>query len=161
MEALVSVQSSIRLPDDSEPEPDLVVLRLRRYRQALPTPADILLLIEVADTSVNFDRNKKLPLYAESGIAEAWLVDLVDETIERHTEPRPVATDKLRGPGAASRSPQPCSPPSRSTWTPSSASPPSASPRPECRHRPAACSRPGDVSSLVPSSASTSGVEAR
>jgi Uma2 family endonuclease len=84
---LVSVQSPIQLSATSEPEPDLAVVRDRAYGRALPAPADVLLVIEVADTSRDYDRGVKLPLYAAAGIPEAWLFDLVTETIERHTEP--------------------------------------------------------------------------
>jgi len=86
--ATVSIQSPIRIEPDSEPEPDVAILHRRSYREAHPTPADVLLVIEVADSSRLRDRRKKLPVYAAAGIAETWLVDLVSETIERHTEPR-------------------------------------------------------------------------
>lgn len=86
--AIVSIQSPIRIEPDSEPEPDVAILRRGNYREAHPTPADVLLLIEVADSSLRLDRRKKLPVYAAAGIAESWLVDLVSETIERHTEPK-------------------------------------------------------------------------
>ena len=80
----VSIQNPIRLSDDTEPQPDLAVLRGRG--RGVANAADVLLVIEVADTSRRYDRNVKLPLYA-AGIPEAWLVDLVARTIERHTEP--------------------------------------------------------------------------
>jgi Uma2 family endonuclease len=54
---------------------------------SLPTPEDVLLLIEVADTSLAYDRDVKLPQYARTGIAEVWLVDLNEGVVERHTEP--------------------------------------------------------------------------
>ena len=82
----VSVQNPIRLSGDTEPQPDLAVLRGRD--RGLAEAADVLLVIEVADTSRRYDRNVKLPLYAAAGIPEAWLVDLVARTIERHAEPR-------------------------------------------------------------------------
>ncbi|MBA2350307.1 MAG: Uma2 family endonuclease [Betaproteobacteria bacterium] len=87
--AVVSVQSSILLSDRSQPQPDLVLLKARAdyYRHALPAPADILLLIEVADTSIEYDRDIKLPLYGKSGVPEVWLVNLKDEAIEIHQEP--------------------------------------------------------------------------
>ena len=87
--ALVSVQSSILLSDRSQPQPDLVLLKARAdyYRHALPIPADILLLIEVVDTSIQYDRDIKLPLYSKSGIPEVWLVNLKDQAIEIHQEP--------------------------------------------------------------------------
>ena len=67
---MVAVQSPLRLSEDSEPEPDLMVLKppLERYQDRLPTPEDVLLLVAVADTSLEFDRAVKLPLYAEAGI---------------------------------------------------------------------------------------------
>ncbi len=77
-EVIVSIQNPIRLDDYSEPQPDLAVLRRKAdfYRSAHPGPADILLIIEVADTTLRYDRDVKLPLYARAGIPEAWLVDL-------------------------------------------------------------------------------------
>lgn len=87
--ALVGVQDPVHLGDLSEPEPDLSVLRLRDdfYAQAHPTPADILLLVEVADASVEYDRTVKLPLYARSAIPEVWLVDLPQSRLEVYREP--------------------------------------------------------------------------
>jgi len=86
-ELRVDVQSPVRLDEQEEPQPDLTVIRTRDYGRSLPTPGDVLLLIEVADTSLAYDREVKLPLYARSGIAEVWLVDLNGGIIERHTEP--------------------------------------------------------------------------
>ncbi len=82
--ALVSTQDPIRLNDFSEPEPDLALLRLRDdfYREAHPTPADVLLIIEVADTTLAYDRQVKMPLYAKAGVAETWIVNLLEEQIE-------------------------------------------------------------------------------
>lgn len=76
--AIVSAQNPVRLSDLSEPEPDLMLLKPRDdfYSGAHPTAADVLLLIEVADTSARYDREIKLPLYARHGIAEVWIVDL-------------------------------------------------------------------------------------
>lgn len=84
----VSVQNPIRLSDDSEPQPDIAVLRPGTPTHAVPLTADVLLVIEVAESSRDTDRNVKFPLYAAAGIPEAWLVDLVAGVIERHTEPR-------------------------------------------------------------------------
>ncbi len=83
----VSVQSSLWLPNDSEPQPDLALIRGDYDANNLPTPADALLVIEVADSSLAYDREVKLPLYASAGIPEAWLVDIAAGRIERHTEP--------------------------------------------------------------------------
>ena len=71
--ALVSAQNPIRLSDDTEPQPDLALLRRRSdfYDAGLPRPEDILLGVEVADTSVAYDRRLKIPLYGRSGIAES------------------------------------------------------------------------------------------
>ncbi len=87
-EVSLRVQNPIHLAEGSEPQPDLALVKRRRYRQTHPTAADVLLVIEVAESSLTYDRSVKLPLYAAAGIAEAWLVNLVDETIERHTDPR-------------------------------------------------------------------------
>jgi Uma2 family endonuclease len=86
-EAIVSVQNPVRLNEYTEPQPDLAVIRPRDYREALPKPEDVLLLIEVSDTTLAYDRGVKLPLYARAGIREVWIVDLPNETIERYTSP--------------------------------------------------------------------------
>jgi Uma2 family endonuclease len=87
-EALVAVQNPVRLSDLSEPQPDVAVLRPRadRYSDSHPGPEDVLLLIEVADTSVGIDRGTKAPLYAVSGIPEYWLVDVRAGEVEVHRE---------------------------------------------------------------------------
>ena len=86
-EAIVSVQNPVRLNEHTEPQPDLTVIRPRDYRESLPMPEDVLLLIEVSDTTLAYDREVKLPLYARAGIREVWIVDLPGETIERFTGP--------------------------------------------------------------------------
>lgn len=83
----VDVQNPIKLDERSEPQPDLAVIRARDYRESLPMPEDVLLLIEVSDTTLAYDKNVKLPLYARAGIPEVWIVDVGGETIERHTDP--------------------------------------------------------------------------
>ncbi len=87
--ALVRTQNPLRLADDSEPQPDLMLLRpaADRYRAAHPRPADVLLLIEVADATLAFDRGTKLPLYARHGVAEVWILDLDAERLEVYREP--------------------------------------------------------------------------
>ena len=74
---IVRVQSPIALDAYSEPEPDLVLLRPRAdfYAAAHPSAVDVLLAIEVADTSADYDREVKLPLYAQAGLPEVWLID--------------------------------------------------------------------------------------
>lgn len=84
--AIVDVQNPIRLDDTSMPQPDILVLRDREYT-ALPTPADLFFLIEVGDSSHDSDRRTKFPRYVAAGIAEAWLVDLTGNVIERHSDP--------------------------------------------------------------------------
>jgi Uma2 family endonuclease len=84
-EAIVSVQNPVRLNEYNEPQPDLTVIRPRDYRESLPLPEDVLLLIEVSDTTLAYDRGVKLPLYARAGIGEVWIVNLPGETIERYT----------------------------------------------------------------------------
>lgn len=86
-DVLVLVQSPIRLPDTTEPEPDIALVRFARYRHTLPEPDDVFVLIEVSDSTRDYDRNTKLPLYAAAGIPEAWLVDIATDRVERHTEP--------------------------------------------------------------------------
>jgi len=89
--AIVRVQNPIRLGKHSEPQPDLVLLRPRPdfYAQGHPGPEDVLLLVEVAETSAEYDRTIKLPLYARSGIPEVWLVDLAAAAVEVHRRPTP------------------------------------------------------------------------
>ena len=87
--ALVRVQNPVRLSDLSEPEPDVALLRPHAdyYASAHPGPADVLLMIEVAETTLAFDRGTKLPLYAIAGIPEYWIVDLGGDRIEVYREP--------------------------------------------------------------------------
>ena len=82
--ALVFCQNPVRLNEHSEPEPDLMLLKPRadEYAGAHPGPADVLLIIEVADTSAGYDRTEKAPLYARFGIPEMWLVDLSRDLVE-------------------------------------------------------------------------------
>lgn len=86
--AIVSVQDPIVLSDFSEPEPDIAILKPRDdfYGAAHPGASDVLLVIEVADTSLAYDHEIKLPAYARSGIPEIWIANLPAETVEAHTE---------------------------------------------------------------------------
>ena len=87
--AVMWVRSSLRLSDDSQPEPDLALLVPRSdvYRGSLPEPGDVLLLIEVAHTTLDFDRGRKSLLYAREGIAELWIVDVAGRAVERYRQP--------------------------------------------------------------------------
>ncbi len=82
--AVIAVQNPVRLWPRSEPQPDLAVLQPREdfYGRAHPEPSDVLVLVEVADSSIRFDRDEKIPLYARHGITEVWLVDLNAGVIE-------------------------------------------------------------------------------
>ncbi|GAB4355742.1 MAG: Uma2 family endonuclease [Methylohalobius crimeensis] len=86
---LVRIQDPVRLKNDSEPQPDLALVKFREdgYADYHPGPEDILLLIEVADTSLNYDRSIKIPLYARHNIPECWLIDLEKKTIEVFQDP--------------------------------------------------------------------------
>jgi Uma2 family endonuclease len=88
--ALVNVQNPVRLSDFSEPQPDISLLKPRDdfYSNSHPTPADVLLIIEVSDTSLEYDRDIKIPLYAASLIPEMWLVNLTKDIVEIYREPR-------------------------------------------------------------------------
>jgi Uma2 family endonuclease len=91
--ALLGVQDPIHLAD-SEPEPDQSILHPSPddYTTRHPTPADIFVLVEVADSSLDRDRNEKNPLYAENGVIEYWIINLNDDTVLVHRQPRPDGT---------------------------------------------------------------------
>ena len=86
---MTSVQNPVRLDDHSEPQPDLVLLKSSPdfYRRQHPQPADVYLLIEVSDSSLASDREAKLPAYGRAGIAEVWIVNLIDQAVEVYREP--------------------------------------------------------------------------
>jgi Uma2 family endonuclease len=81
--------SSFTLPNNSEPEPDIVIARLRSddYIDSHPSPVDIILVVEVADSTIRFDREIKAPLYAAAGISEYWIVNLLDNCLEIYRQP--------------------------------------------------------------------------
>ena len=85
--AVIWPQLTIRLSSRSAPEPDLAVLKRRSYREAYPTSEDVLLVVEVSDSSLRRDREIKLPLYAGAVISEYWIVDVPDEVVEVYTNP--------------------------------------------------------------------------
>ncbi len=87
--ATIAVQNPIRLGDHSEPQPDIVIARLRRdfYKSAHPTAADIHVAIEVSDSTLRTDRLVKLPIYAAQGVGEVWIVDVHARTIEVYRRP--------------------------------------------------------------------------
>lgn len=89
--AFVNAQSPLRLSLISEPQPDLLVLEPKKddYETALPQPKDVFLLVEVADSSLEYDRDTKLPLYAQGGIREVWIVNVRECFVEVYTHPSP------------------------------------------------------------------------
>ena len=88
--ALVNVQSPLRLDPYNEPQPDLMLLRSRDddYRASHPSAADVLLLVEVSETSLAYDRGIKLALYAKFEVPEVWIVDLSGSAVEIYREPK-------------------------------------------------------------------------
>ncbi len=88
--ALVSVQDPIVLDDYTEPQPDLILLKWRDdyYAEQLPNAEDALVIIEVADTTLHYDRQEKLPRYAAAGIPEVWIVDAGSEAVEQYVDPQ-------------------------------------------------------------------------
>ena len=86
---MMSAQNPLRLDDHSEPEPDFMLLKPSPddYTSRHPEPEDVFLLIEVADASLDYDREEKLPAYGRAGIAEVWIINLRNQTVEVHREP--------------------------------------------------------------------------
>ena len=87
--AIVRIQGSVRLDESNEPQPDVTLLRRRDdfYRSRSAGPADILLIVEVSDSSLAYDRRVKLKLYAEFEIPEVWIANIPSRTIEAYTDP--------------------------------------------------------------------------
>lgn len=86
---IVTVQNPISIDEFTEPEPDILVAHYQDdfYAKNHPSPADTYVLIEVADSSLNYDRKVKVPLYAEAGIREYWIINLKNDTVEVYTSP--------------------------------------------------------------------------
>jgi Uma2 family endonuclease len=93
--AIVSTQNPLYLSEVSSPEPDISLLKPRDddYMHSLPTAKDVLLLIEIADSSLNYDLNTKLPLYAQYHIPEVWLIDIKQKKLQIYQKP---STDGYR-----------------------------------------------------------------
>jgi Uma2 family endonuclease len=89
--AVLWPQNPVRLSEITMPQPDILLLQppIRRYRVRHPRPEDVLLAIEVADTTHRYDRLVKMPLYARAGIRESWLADLPGEALEVYRRPAP------------------------------------------------------------------------
>ncbi len=88
-QVFVNVQNPLVLGDYSEPQPDIVLLKPREdyYRGKLPEPDDVLLVVEVADSSLQFDQKRKVPLYAKHEIPELWIVNLAERCLEVYRQP--------------------------------------------------------------------------
>ena len=101
--AIVRVQGNIRLDEYNEPEPDFTLLKWRDdfYRSGLPGPDDVLLIIEVADSSLASDRNVKLALYARFNIPEVWIANIPARVVETYRDPvdSEYATSRVYSPG--------------------------------------------------------------
>ena len=89
--AIVNIQNPVSLTEYSEPEPDITIIKRRPdfYAEQLPQPEDVLLIIEVADSSLEYDCETKIPLYAKANIKEVWLVNLIENIVQIYNEPTP------------------------------------------------------------------------
>ena len=88
-QAIVQVQGPVRLSDGSEPQPDFALLRLpqEQYQDRLPRAEDLLLLVEISDSTLEYDCKDKLPVYAEAGVPEYWIINLNENVLEVYREP--------------------------------------------------------------------------
>jgi len=88
--AIITVQNPLRINNKTELEPDLVIAKFRKdkYSKSHPKPSDALVVIEVADSSLYFDQNVKLPIYAKAGILEYWIINAEKKQIEQYTNPK-------------------------------------------------------------------------
>lgn len=87
--AIVRVQGNVRLDEYNEPQPDFALLKWRDdfYRHELPGPDDVMLIIEVSDSSLSYDRNRKLALYARFGVPEVWIANIPARVVEVYRDP--------------------------------------------------------------------------
>lgn len=104
-QAVVSVQNPVRLDEYSEPQPDLALLEPHpnMYADEHPGPGEVLLVVEVAQTSQEYDRERKIPLYARAGIPEVWLVDLEERMVTSYREPEEETYQEIREQGAGEK----------------------------------------------------------
>ena len=89
--AIVRVQNPLAIWEKSDPEPDfqLLILRDDHYARNAPSPEDVLLAVEVSDSTLNHDVNEKLPMYAAAGVPETWIMNLREDFIDSHSDPSP------------------------------------------------------------------------
>jgi Uma2 family endonuclease len=104
-QAIVSVQNPIALPPRSEPQPDIMLLKPRSdfYEGQRPSASDILLIVEVSDTTLVYDQDVKMPLYARHGIAEAWLIDQKAQTVSIFLDPAETGYRRVLTPAREAR----------------------------------------------------------
>jgi Uma2 family endonuclease len=98
---LVRVQNPIRLGERSEPQPDIAVVKEKNYMDAHPSASEVLLIVEVSDSTLNYDRDIKLGLYARHSIPEVWLLDVNAKEITIYREPAEGQYRLIRKPMAA------------------------------------------------------------
>jgi len=84
---LIDVQNPIQLDERTQLHPDIMLILRERSSRLIPTPSDVVLVVEVSDSTLAFDRRVKAPLYADAAIPELWVVDVAGERVLRHTEP--------------------------------------------------------------------------
>lgn len=96
--AIVRVQNPLDVSERSEPEPDfqLLIRRDDRYARRAPRPQDVLLAVEVSDSTINHDMNTKLPMYSAAGIPELWILNLREDVIDSHSDPSPEGYRTIR-----------------------------------------------------------------
>ena len=96
--ALMNIQDPIRLDEFNEPEPDVALLKPRAdfYENQHPGPADALLIVEVSDTSLAYDRDVKVPLYARFGVPEVWIADVENKTVTVYRAPSPRGYEEMK-----------------------------------------------------------------
>jgi Uma2 family endonuclease len=96
--AIVGVQGSVRLDDYDEPQPDIYLLRPKNdfYASGHARPADIFLIVEMADSSLEYDQAVKMPLYAETGVPEYWIADIRNDCLICYTDPQKDAYQKVQ-----------------------------------------------------------------
>ena len=100
--AIVYVQNPVVLNNRSEPQPDLALLKPRDdfYTERYPAPEDVLLIIEVSESTLRYDQEIKVPMYARTGIPEVWIVDLTSNQLHRYRQPSEYGFSQVSQPGS-------------------------------------------------------------
>jgi Uncharacterized protein conserved in cyanobacteria len=86
---LLTIQNPVHLDRYGEVYPDAVIVRNRRYFDAHPRPDDVFLIVEVSESTLSYDRDIKIPLYAAHGIGEVWIINVPEHCVEIYRQPRP------------------------------------------------------------------------